>query len=210
MVNQAYLELTGRTTAEVLGTRLRDLVSTPDYEMAKPYLDHALTNSLPTSFTRLWKNSAGERKWINVAYVPVLGDDGKLLVILAQIAQVQDVKGLDDAFIERERLLRHLTDDTGRPILYVDRDLMLRFMNKPFQTWIGNLDPNLLGKHVSTFLPKNAYEYYLPFVHQCLLGQVQKVELLSLALVGPQRHIRMEFHPDVDADGRVIGVYIIG
>ncbi len=210
MVNQAYLDMTGRTTAEILGTRLRDLVSTADYEMAKPYLDHALTNSLHTSCTRLWKNSAGERKWINVAYVPVLGDDGKLLVILAQIAQVQDVKGLDDAFIEQERLLRHLTDDTGRPILYVDRDLMLRFMNRPFQTWIGNLDPNLLGKHVSTFLPKNAYEYYLPFVHQCLLGQVQKVELLSLALVGPQRHIRMEFHPDVDADGRVIGVYIIG
>ena len=209
-VNQAYLDLTGRRATEALGTRLQDLVSAPGYENAKPYLDHVLTQGSSASFTRIWKNPAGEKKWISVAYFPVRGVDGALLVILAQIVHVQDVKNLDDAFIERERLLRHLTDNTGRPILYVDRELKLRFMNKPFQAWIGNHDPNILGQHVSTILPKIAYEFYVPFVYRCLSGEAQHVETLSLALVGPQRHLRMEFLPDIQPGGQITGVYVVG
>ena len=208
--NQAYLDLTGRAAPEVLGRRLQDLVSSAEYEVVKPYLDLALIQGTPANFNRLWKNPAGQQKWISVAYFPVRGVDSRLLVVLAQIVQVQDVKSLDDAFIERERMLRHLTDDTGRPIIYIDRDLLLRLMNKPFQNWVGNHDPNLLGKHISTFLPKNAYEFYVPFVLRCLAGAAQKVETLSLALVGPQRHVRMEFLPDVRADGSITGVYVIG
>ena len=210
VVNQAYLDLTDRRATEVLGVHLQDIVSAPGYEVAKPYFDHVLTQGSSASFTRIWKNPAGEQKWISVAYFPVRGVDGALLVILAQIVQIQDVKNLDDAFIERERMLRHLTDDTGRPILYVDRELRLRFMNKPFQAWIDNHDPNILGQHVSTILPKIAYEFYVPFVHRCLSGEAQHVETLSLALAGPQRHLRMEFLPDVQADGRTTGVYVVG
>ena len=208
--NQVYLDLTGRQATNVLGQRLQDLVSAIEYEVAKPYFDSALDQGKPASLNRLWKNPAGQQKWISVAYFPIRGADGKLLVILAQIMQVQNVESLESAFIERERMLRHLTDDTGRPILYLDRDLVLRLMNKPFQNWIDNHDPNLLGKHLSTFLPESAYEFYLPFVVRCLAGAIQTVETLSLALVGPQRHIRMEFHPDIRPDGDITGVYVIG
>ena len=209
-VNQAYLDLTFRSIADVIGIRFQDLVSEPGYEMAKPHLEQVLADRKPTNFTRLWKNPAGNQQWISVAYAPFIGEDGSLLAIIAQIAQVQEVKSLDAEFIERERMLRHLTDDTGRPILYVDRDLTLRFMNKPLQHWIGNHDPKLLGKHISTFLPKNAYDFYLPYVQRCLLGVTQKVETLSHALVGQQRHVRMEFMPDIQLDGRIAGAYVIG
>ena len=210
MVNQSYLDLTGRQAREVVGKRSRDFVSASGYELAKPYFTQAVTHGFPASFTRAWKNPAGEQKWIGIAYVPIRRADGSLIVILAQITEVQDVQRLEDAFIERERMLSHITDDTARPILYVDRDLVLRFMNKPFQHWIGNPDPNLVGRHISTVVAKNAYEFYVPFVHRCLRGEKQTVESLSLALVGPQRHVRMEFLPDVQPDGSVAGVYLIG
>lgn len=210
MANQAYLDLTCRQAHEVIGMHLGELVSAPGYEVAKPHLDHAIQQKTPASFSRIWKNPAGATKWISVAYFPVNGADSELLAILAQIVQVQDVKSLDDAFIERERLLRHLTDNTGRPILYMDREFVLRYMNKPFQVWISNHDPNILGQHVSTILPKRAYDFYVPYVHRCLAGEAQHVETMSLALVGPQRHLRMEFLPDIRADGSVTGVYVVG
>ena len=210
VVNQAYLDMTGRAASTVIGKRLDDLVAPAELEAARPHLDHVLAHRAASTFTRLWKNPSGQQQWIRVAYFPVLDAEGALLVILAQIAQVQDVHSLDDSLIERERMLRHLSDDTARPILYVDRNLHLRYMNKPFQAWIGNADPNLLGKHVSTFLPKAAHEFYVPFVHRCLQGEAQKIETLSLALVGPQRHVRMEFLPDVQTDGSIKGVYIVG
>lgn len=210
VVNQAYLDLTTRSAHDVIGRRIRDLVSTPGYEAARPHLERALANGERASFTRLWKNPAGQNKWINIEYFPVANGRNGLLAVLAQILPVRDVKCLDDAFIEQERMLRHLADNTARPILYVDRDLILRYINKPFQSWTGNQDPSLVGKHVSTAITKNAYDFYVPFVHRCLRGETQKVETLSLALAGPQRHVRMEFHPDIQLDGRIAGAYIIG
>ncbi len=210
VVNQAYLDLTSRRAIDVLGKHLREFVTEPGYTAAKPHFDLAITRGAPASFIRLWKSPAGEQKWISVTYAPVHGADGRLLAVVSQAVQMHDVKGLDEAFIEGERMLRYLADDTARPILYVDRELRLRYMNKPFQNWIGNQDPSLLGRHVESFLPKNAYEFYVPFVHRCLLGHAQKVETLSLALVGPQRHVRMEFLPDVKLDGCIAGVYVIG
>ncbi|MCY7389146.1 MAG: PAS domain-containing protein [Burkholderiales bacterium] len=210
MANQAYLDLTDRRAQDVIGVHLGDLVSAPGYEVAKLYLDHAISQAVTVNFTRLWLSPAGDQKWISVSYVPVLGVDGKLIVIVAQMTQIQDVKSLDDAFIERERLLRHLTDDTGRPILYIDSGLLLRFMNRPFRNWIDNHDPGLVGKHVGRVLPRDTYELYLPFVQRCLMGEMQSVEALSMALVGSRRHVRMEFLPDVLDDGRIAGVYIVG
>ena len=210
VVNQAYLDLTGRHAAETIGKRVRDLVSAAAYELLKPHLDQVLVHGTPASFTRLRKNASGEHKWISVVYAPVFGANGKLLAVLAQTVYVQDVQSLNNAFIEQERMLRQITDHTSRSILYVDRDLRLRFMNKTFQRWIGNVDPNLLGKHVATFLPKIAVDFYVPFVQRALLGETHKVEALSLALPGQQRHVRMEFLPDTQPDGRITGVYIVG
>ncbi len=209
-VNQAYLDITGRQVHEVIGYRVQDLVSTPGYEVAKPYLDYALLHGQATSFTRLWKNHAGESKWISVSYNPFRNEKGGVHGVVAQVTQLQDVQVLGDAFIERERLLRHLTDDTGRPILYVDEGLILRFVNKPFLAWIEAQDPDLIGKHVSAVLSKEVCDFYVPYVQRCLLGEAQKVETLSLALASGQRHLRMEFFPDFQPDGRVSGVYIIG
>jgi diguanylate cyclase (GGDEF)-like protein/PAS domain S-box-containing protein len=208
-VNQAYLDLTGREANDVIGKRLEAIVSEPEFEAAKPHLLHALAKGSPARFSRLWKNRDGEQRWINVSYFPVHGVDGKLQVILAEVVPAIDATELDNAFIERERMLRHLADDTGRPIIYLDRDLLLRFMNKPLQDWIGNHDPNLLGKHIATLLPKKAADFYIPFVLQCLRGAPQKVETLSMVAVGPPRHIRMEFHPDIQPDGQIGGVYVV-
>ncbi|MEQ1517867.1 MAG: PAS domain-containing protein, partial [Usitatibacteraceae bacterium] len=209
-VNRAYLKLAARNASEVVGKYIRDIVSAPGYEVAKPYLDYVIAHREPTNFNRLWKDPAGQQQWISVDYSPVGAADGSLLVVVAQVTQTLNVQLLDEAFIEQERMLRHLTDDTARPILYVDRELVLRFMNKPFQRWIGSTNPALIGKHVATVIARAAYEFYLPFLQRCLQGETQKLETLSLALAGPQRHVRMEFHPDVRPDGEISGAYIVG
>lgn len=168
VVNQSYLDLTGSLAEEVVGTCVHDLASALGYEVAKPHLELALKRGKSTSFTRLSRNPQGQQQWIAVAHLPVHAANGDLLVVLAQILGVENAESLDHASVERERLLRHLIDDTGRPILYLDRELVLRFINKPFQEWIGNPDPNILGQQVSNVLPKPAYDFYAPSVHRCL------------------------------------------
>ena len=167
-VNQSNLDLTGSLAEEVVATCVHDPVTAVGDEVAKLHFELALKRGKSISFTRLSRNPQGQQQWIAVAYFPVHAVNRELPVVLAQILLVKNADGVDDVFVERERLLRHLIDDAGRPILYLDRELVLRFINKPFQEWIGNPDPNILGQQVSNVLPKPAYDFYAPSVHRCL------------------------------------------
>ena len=168
VVNQSYLDLAGSLAEEVVGTCVHDLASALGYEVAKLHFELALKRGKSISFTRLSRNPQGQQQWIAVAHFPVHAVNGELPVVLAQILRVENAESHDEGFAERERLLRHLIDDSGRPILYLNRELMLRFINKPFQEWIGNPDPYILGQQVSNVLPKPAYDFYAPLVHRCL------------------------------------------
>ena len=168
VVNQSHLDLTGSLAEKVVGTCVRDPASALGYAVAKPHLKLALKRGKSTGFTRRSRNPQGRQQWYAAAHFPVHAVNGESPVVLAQILGVENVESLDDASVEREPLLRHLIDDTGRSILYLDRELVLRFINKPFQEWIGNPDPCILGQQVSNVLPKPAYDFYALLEHRCL------------------------------------------
>ena len=46
----------------------------------------------------------------------------------------------------REHRLRLVTDSVGSPIVHFDRQLKLRFANKPFGDWVGVAPDDLLGR----------------------------------------------------------------
>ena len=111
--------------------------------------------------------------------------------------------------IERERFLQHLTDNTGRPILYLDARHIVRFINKPFQEWIGKEESQILNLHASAVLEAAAYQFYLPYLARTLAGESSAVDTVSRARVGGSRHIRVSFYPHARTDGRIVGIYIL-
>ena len=111
--------------------------------------------------------------------------------------------------IERERFLQHLTDNTGRPILYLDARHILRFINKPFQEWIGKEESQILNLHASVVLDVAAYQFYLPYLARTLAGESCAVDTISHARPGESRHIRVSFYPHARTDGRIVGIYIL-
>jgi diguanylate cyclase (GGDEF)-like protein/PAS domain S-box-containing protein len=108
-----------------------------------------------------------------------------------------------------QRMLQSLTDNTGRPILYLDTGHVLRFVNRPFQEWVGMRAADMLGRHASKVLPQSAYQFYLPHLHLAAAGQSSSVETISLARAGDQRHLRVSFFPDIVEGGRLVGIFVI-
>lgn len=110
---------------------------------------------------------------------------------------------------EHQRLLQNLTDNTGRPILYLDEDHVVRFANRPFQQWVGKQEPEILGKHASQVFDPETYQFYLPSLKRTLMGESCAVETVSHARRDGPRHIRVSFFPDRLDDGRIVGINVL-
>ena len=86
--------------------------------------------------------------WIRVDYYPDRGQDGDVRGFLVTYADVDQLKRLELEAGWREHRLRLVTDSVGSPIIHFDRQLKIRFANKPFGDWIGVAPDDLLGRGV--------------------------------------------------------------
>ena len=121
----------------------------------------------------------------------------------------KDLAAVPQRAPERERILQHLTDNTGRPVLYVDAGHHVLFINKPFQQWIGMDESEILHKHASVVFAGGGYQFYLPYLIRTLAGETCAVDTISHARVAGERHVRVSFYPDIDDAGKIIGIYIL-
>jgi PAS domain S-box-containing protein len=67
-------------------------------------------------------------------------------------ANVDQLKRLELEAGGREHRLRLVTDSVGSPIIHFDRNLKLRFANKPFGDWIGVAPDDLLGRRMQELI----------------------------------------------------------
>ena len=111
--------------------------------------------------------------------------------------------------LNRVRMLEHLTDNTGRPVLYLNAHFHVMFVNKPFQAWISLTEIDIVGRHAAHVFPKAAFQFYESYLQRALAGEATQVETLSLVRLADPRHIRVSFFPDAQDDGAIIGIFIL-
>ncbi|HEX4858885.1 MAG TPA: PAS domain-containing protein [Usitatibacteraceae bacterium] len=107
----------------------------------------------------------------------------------------------------RGAILQRLTDKTGRPVLYVDREHCLRFTNQPFLDWMQRTRAEVLDQHASVVFGQAGYQFYAPFLRRAESGEICEAETQSK--VRTDRHIRVAFLPDLMEDGRAAGTYVL-
>ena len=113
------------------------------------------------------------------------------------------------AGLDRVRMLEHLTDNTGRPVLYLNATFHVLFVNKPFQAWIGQAEADIVGRHAADVFPKEAFQFYEPYLWRALAGEATQVETISRARPANPRHIRVSFFPDAQHEGVIAGIFIL-
>ncbi len=203
--NGGYARLTNRTVETIVGALVSEILLAPEYESVAPHLNSALRNNEPAHFHRMSFDKNGRNRWMLVNYFPQRHENGVLYGLLAVITDAERVKVLESETIERERLLRSLTNSAGLPILQVDCDLVVRFANQPLLDWIGRPATEILGKSFVDTFPGEVSTFYLPQVRRVLAGETFKIETYSRARVGEQRRIELSYFPDLRADGSISG-----
>jgi diguanylate cyclase (GGDEF)-like protein/PAS domain S-box-containing protein len=107
-----------------------------------------------------------------------------------------------------ERQLRDMTDNLPALVGYIDPDHRYRFANEKYREWLGHDPCGMLGRHVADVLGESVYAEMSCQIDKALAGErVQWAR--SVRRAGVERHLLVEYIPDLDADGGVRGCYAL-
>ena len=130
--------------------------------------------------------------------------------ILRAINEAQERRRLlqvENALRESHQRLRLITDSLPALIAYLDRDHHYRFANQAYMEWHG-LDPEaMVGRHAREMVGDEGFAGLEEHLDKVLRGERVSFETLAHRRVGPPRHAQVDFVPELDADGGVLGYY---
>ena len=88
--NAAFIEAVGRSSDQVIGYRVADVIGNDIHQLFHAYLEAALAGER-TSYERQLAPPGREPIWIHVDYFPDRGTDGKIQGVFVAYADVDDL-----------------------------------------------------------------------------------------------------------------------
>jgi diguanylate cyclase (GGDEF)-like protein/PAS domain S-box-containing protein len=204
--NDAGLKSNGLERSQIPGLSLRAVLGDANYAQHEPYVHEVLQGRRARFQGKL--PFQGRTAYFQAHLIPDRIDGGAQRGFYVMTF---DVTAMKEAQFEQARVegrLRAIADNLPVLISYIDQDQRYRFVNRTFREWMG-IDPAAaLGRHKSELMPGTPYEQRVPYLRRALAGERVTFEL-ETELLGVTRYLQSTYIPDIQPDGRVVGVYML-
>jgi diguanylate cyclase (GGDEF)-like protein/PAS domain S-box-containing protein len=207
-VNRAFLQYFGRSADVAVGAPLRETLGEGVYVGAAPMVSRALGGEA-TAFDRLVQGAGGVRRWMTVRVVPDARATGEINGAFVLMNDIHGLKQAQEALRASEDELRLIMDNVPARVSYIDRERRLRFLNRHNEEWLGADRRSLAGRKVSDVLGEARVRQLEPYLQRVLEGEVVSTEALLFQPDGTQRWESMQWAPNRDGEGRVLGIYAV-
>ncbi|MGN7837136.1 PAS domain-containing protein [Stenotrophomonas sp. 22385] len=114
---------------------------------------------------------------------------------------------VEHALRESHQRLRLITDSLPALIAYLDRDHHYRFANQAYMEWHGLTPDEMVGRHAREMVGDEGFAVLQEHLDKVLRGERVSFETLAYRRVGAPRHAQVDFVPELDAGGGVLGYY---
>ena len=207
-VNKAFVDWLGKREADVLGREVIEVLGRDVFQLYRAYIDAALSGER-TTYERQLVTPGRPALWIRVDYYPDRSAQGNVRGFLVTYSDVDHLKRLELEAGQREHRLRLVTDSVGLPILYFDRQLKIRFANKPFGNWLGVPSDDVPGHALKDVLPADALAEMQAYIERAFAGATVSYERRERQLEGEARWTRITLFPDRELGGRIGGAFAV-
>jgi len=135
---------------------------------------------------------------------------GTIRDITARVETAAALRAASRRLEESERMIRTVTDHLPALVGYWDADLRCRFANKPYLDWLERDAADVIGHTMHELLDEDQIREVQPHLDAVLRGERQFFERrLHRKRSGKVIQAWGSYIPDFDADGRVLGFYML-
>ena len=115
------------------------------------------------------------------------------------------IQNSDSALRAREAQFRLVTNQAPVLLAQLDRDYRFKFVNKPFASHFGHSPGEIVGLHAAEVVGRAQFEAERPYMEMVLAGEQVQFELQTMTARDELRWNHVEYTPEKDASGRVVG-----
>jgi diguanylate cyclase (GGDEF)-like protein/PAS domain S-box-containing protein len=207
-VNRQYAELLDLPESQILGRSLPEIIGESLFEQVRAHFDRALSGAQVTyERDRTWPGRPQRR--IRISLFPDIGPGGAIHGIYAVGHDIDEDHRLRGEFKEREEQLIRFADKIPEPLIYLDRDLRYRFVNRAFLEYRNVSREQVVGRTVEEVRGTDFANDLQPLVEQAYKGLPTIFERENRMEDGTLRWSRARLVPDLRPDGTVEGVYAV-
>jgi diguanylate cyclase (GGDEF)-like protein/PAS domain S-box-containing protein len=206
--NEPYLGWAGRSREQLLGRTLAELYGEAAWQRAREAFREGLAGRT-VSYERPIVQPDGSQRWARIKVFPEFGAPGRVDAIYTIAFDIHDDVLEREALHAARQRLDRFADNIPNPLLYVDRDFVLRFVNRAYAKAVGVASEQMLGRPIGEVRGARRWSEHRPMFERALAGEtVHYTRLVELAHEAP-RWLRTSYVPDFDAAGEVVGIYTV-
>jgi diguanylate cyclase (GGDEF)-like protein/PAS domain S-box-containing protein len=206
--NAAYTTWAGQPGDELVGRTLAELYGPNAWAAASNAFAAAFAGRTVGYERRLTHQSASAR-WARVQVFPDRNGAGNVEAVYTIAFDIHDDVVEREALVAARQRLDRFTEHIPYPLTYVDRDFVLRFVNRAYVDTVGLAATELLGRRIGEVRGAARWAQHRPYFERALTGEtVQYTRLVDNLPQGP-RWLRTSYVPDFDDQGHVLGLYTV-
>ncbi|MEO6030416.1 MAG: diguanylate cyclase [Burkholderiaceae bacterium] len=206
--NPSYLAWAARPSDALLGRSLQELYGEDAWLAARGAYEQAFAGRT-VSYERLLQHGAAPGRWARIQLFPDTDPQGRVDSVYSIAFDIHDEVVAREALTEAQRRLDHFAENIPFPLTYVDRDFVLRFVNKAYTEATGRRREALLGRRIGDVHSARRWAEHEPYFLRALQGRAVQYTRMVSALPQGHRWMRTSYVPDFDAGGTVVGLYTV-
>ena len=200
-INQAMANWLKQDNESISGVHLRELVDPDDLESAKQYLPKLLNGEVCSYLHSFASESKGKRSfWVSL--IPVKGDNGEVLAVLAQLEDITERETARQELAENKELLELIVDTIPGLFSYSDINENYLYVNQAYARWYGKEKSEVIGKTFSDVLNKETYSFIKPYLKKITSGEEVSYTRSVNDLTGNKHELDVRYIPHVGRNNK--------
>jgi PAS domain S-box-containing protein len=208
-VNRPWLEFTGRTLDDSIGTGWSEAIHAEDRERVLDAQAGAFSKCAPFELEYRLRRRDGAYRWLLDKGVPVLVD-GELDGFIGSCIDITDRMAAEQAARRREEHFKTLAENIPDVIVRVDRARRCLYANPAVKHAFGLEPEDLIGRSLDSFgLREDIATPFTAAAEAALGSGTEQAFRFQAGADGSARHFAGRVIPERDSEGRVEAVLAI-
>lgn len=203
--NQRWFDFTGTTLEEMRGDGWKRVHHPDHVDRVIGGLDRAIQAGEPWEDLFPLRGRDGQYRWFLSRAVPIRDRSGQVVRWLGTNTDVTEQRQAEAALRAKELELELITSSTPLILCRCSSDLRYRFVNQAAGSLFGVPPHQIVGRPIADVMGEEAFALIRPYIDRVLAGEQVEFELEIPYTAAGLRWVRVNYIPDRDQHGDVIG-----